>query len=238
MINLDTNSDVPLLLTNKPWGKEYQVCICSESAMWCLSLNYKASTSLHCHFMKRTGYVVLNGSVNIEFLSGNRTLNAGDFINFRPGLFHKTTALSKETILLEIESPNNKNDLLRLEDASGRKFSHIENPIDESKNNNYLFLQDNFKKIFIEKNVTIIFKLNIKLINIEEIDDIPYSKSNKSFIAVLNGLFMTNSSFPLKPPQRLLGPGDVISVSNLNRMKHVINCESIKSTCLLFEPIK
>ena len=40
----------------------------------------------------------------------------------RPGLFHSTKALSKkDSIVLEIETPINKNDLVRYKDNYGRE---------------------------------------------------------------------------------------------------------------------
>ena len=56
-------------LTEKPWGSEYLLCRSSSSALWCLLMHQDASTSFHCHPIKRTGYVVLQGEVMVEFLS-------------------------------------------------------------------------------------------------------------------------------------------------------------------------
>ena len=81
---------------------------------------------MHCHALKTTGYIVLEGSVEIEFLSSRRTLHAGESINLRRGVFHQTRAVGGNAKVMEIESPNCKDDLIRLEDLSGRENSLID----------------------------------------------------------------------------------------------------------------
>jgi uncharacterized cupin superfamily protein len=221
-------------LTKKPWGSEYLVCTSPATALWCLTLNHNASTSFHCHPLKRTGYVVVDGEVHIEFLSSNRVLKAGDFINFRPGLFHKTTAITPFATVLEIESPNLKGDLLRLEDAAGRKSSKIENPTAEAADE-ALPLVDSFAAIFKDGARAKIFGMNISLRHLTSLDDLQSLPNGNTFLMVLEGVFHTNKAYPLDPPQRLLGPGDVVSVQNLIRMKHVMDFDALNSTSILFE---
>lgn len=223
-------------LTRKPWGSEYLVCTSPTTALWCLTLNHNASTSFHCHPLKRTGYVVVDGEVHIEFLSSSRTLKAGEFINFRPGLFHKTTALTPFATVLEIESPNLKGDLLRLEDASGRKSSAIEAP-DEKGGGDILPLVESFESILKQGKAADIFKMRMTLLRFKSLGELKVKPDSKGFMMVLEGIFHTNKTYPLDEPQRLLGPGDVISVPNLFRMKHVIDLGALDITSILFEPV-
>lgn len=225
-------------LTRKPWGSEYLVCKSPATALWCLELDKNASTSFHCHPIKRTGYVVMDGTVHIEFLSSARDLKAGDFINFRPGLFHKTTALSPKAYVLEIESPNKKQDLLRLEDVSGRRSSAIEAPDDVARNNDGMPLRDSFASIFEAGKTADIFGIQVSLRRFRALSDLKAEAGKNSFLMVLEGIFPTNRSYLLDEPQRLLGPGDVISVHNLFRMEHVIDLGSLNASCLLFEVTK
>jgi mannose-6-phosphate isomerase-like protein (cupin superfamily) len=219
-------------LTKKPWGSEYLVCTSPAAALWCLALNHKASTSFHCHPLKRTGYVVVDGEVHIEFLSSARVLKAGEFINFRPGLFHKTTALTPRAMVLEIESPNLKGDLLRLEDSSGRTSSAIEAPDDGA---DALPLAESFASIFNDGATAKIFGMKISLLHFRSLDELKIAPDSKGFMMVLEGIFSTNTTYLLDEPQRLLGPGDVISVVNLFRMKHVIDLGALNITSILFE---
>jgi len=221
-------------LTKKPWGSEYLVSTSPTTALWCLSLDHKASTSFHCHPLKRTGYVVVDGEVHIEFLSSSRTLKAGEFINFRPGLFHKTTALTPKAVVLEIESPNLKGDLLRLEDASGRKSSTIEEPGHHGGAED-LPLVESFASVFKDGAVAKIYNMNISLLHFKSLDELKVKPDSKGFMMVLEGIFYTNTTYPLDEPQRLLGPGDVISIVNLFRMKHVIDLNTLNITSILFE---
>ena len=53
-------------------------------------------------------------------MNGSHKLVAGDKIMIRNGVFHSTTAVGDHLALLEVETPNDKNDLVRLEDNYGR----------------------------------------------------------------------------------------------------------------------
>ena len=110
----------------KPWGFEFELFSYENVSIWCLHIEKNLSTSLHCHPLKKTGYIVASGKVEIEFLSSKLVLTSGQKINFRPGLFHRTKALTDDVVLLEVETPKNKEDLIRLEDGSGRLNSSYE----------------------------------------------------------------------------------------------------------------
>ena len=50
----------------------------------------------------------------------SKSLRTGDSLVINKGAFHKTTALFTPAIVMEIEAPVNKNDLVRLKDLYGR----------------------------------------------------------------------------------------------------------------------
>ena len=60
-----------------------------------------------------------------------KILKAPDKLMIRPGLFHSTKSLSKDSIVLEIETPINKNDLVRYKDNYGRENKPYEGKKDE-----------------------------------------------------------------------------------------------------------
>jgi len=221
-------------LTEKPWGSEYLLCQSSSSALWCLLMHQDASTSFHCHPIKRTGYVVLQGEVMVEFLSSTRKLRSGEFINFRPGLFHKTTALRNQTVVLEIESPDCKQDLVRLEDSAGRVSSRIEAPL-PIRNENQLFMIDKFRAVFGGATSVPICDLGVSLRHFEHLEDCFAEDESPAFLMVLEGEARTNHTYLMEKSQRLLGPGDVIGVNNLMRMRHVIDEAAFDISAIFFE---
>ncbi len=115
-----------LSATKKPWGWELAL-LNDESVMFSLLwIRRGKATSFHCHPNKITGYIVLGGVAYVKFLSGEATLHPGKFLNLRPGLFHETFAKTSDCILLEIEAPPDKTDLIRLSDQAGRSDSSYE----------------------------------------------------------------------------------------------------------------
>ena len=114
-------------IIKKPWGHEYLAYENDDVGVWILCINPSQQTSTHCHPKKTTGLVVLDGSAEISFLADKRQLNALDKVMIRRGLFHSTKNISKDDIyILEIESPNDKNDLVRLNDLYGRSSKPYE----------------------------------------------------------------------------------------------------------------
>lgn len=112
----------PDSLVRKPWGFEYPIFQTDDVAVWLLHIEEGKSTSLHCHPSKNTGFLLLAGQARISFLADSKVISAPAKEMFRRGLFHRTTALSKGGIwLLEAENPNNKPDLVRLQDDHGRE---------------------------------------------------------------------------------------------------------------------
>ena len=111
----------------KPWGHEY-LCYQNEVlAIWFLHIENGQQTSLHCHPNKHSGFVVLEGTAELSFLRGKMVLHGLDKVHIFRGRFHSTRSLSKGgSFILEIETPENKTDLVRLEDAYGRKGKSYE----------------------------------------------------------------------------------------------------------------
>jgi mannose-6-phosphate isomerase-like protein (cupin superfamily) len=124
------------IIVHKPWGQEYLVYENEQVALWLLYIKKNESTSLHCHPLKTTGMVLLSGEVELSFLADKRILNAPAKAMIRRGLFHSTKALSKAgAYLFEIETPNDKLDLIRLDDIYGREDLGYETSISHIKKN-------------------------------------------------------------------------------------------------------
>jgi protease I len=109
------------IVVTKPWGHEFLVTQNNQVGLWYLFLKPGELTSLHSHPRKKTGLVVLNGTAEVSFINGKHLLHPGDKIVIRNGVFHSTRNVGDTPLeLLEVETPNDKLDIVRLEDAYGR----------------------------------------------------------------------------------------------------------------------
>jgi mannose-6-phosphate isomerase-like protein (cupin superfamily) len=115
------------VIVRKPWGYEYLAYQNADVALWVLHIRQGECTSMHCHPTKSTGLVVLEGQAEINFIADSKILNAPSKQMIRRGLFHQTHALSEDGIIMfEVETPVDKDDLVRLHDAYGRKDAGYE----------------------------------------------------------------------------------------------------------------
>ena len=109
------------LVVIKPWGYEFLVFENDAVAIWMLHIKKGHATSMHCHPLKKTSLILLSGSAMSNTFMNRRFLRDGDAIVLERGIFHSTKALTEDGIyVLEIETPPDKVDLVRLEDSYGR----------------------------------------------------------------------------------------------------------------------
>lgn len=182
----------------KPWGREY---ICWESedcAIWVLEINENKSTSFHCHTEKNTGLVVLEGEVNLKLINSEYNFKSLEKINIFRGRFHQSTAVGGSAVMIEVESPVKKKDLIRWEDSNGRKNSLYENEkviFEHPENIIKLGNKEVHTKTQIYKNLT------LDIYNPEE-----YNLSNKkhSLYILLAGAIVENN-------EKIVIPGDAMS---------------------------
>ena len=189
----------------KPWGREY---ICWESedcAIWVLEINENKSTSFHCHTEKNTGLVVLEGTVNLKLINSEYNFKALEKINIFRGRFHQSTAVGGNAVMIEVEAPVNKKDLIRWEDSNGRKNSlyEIEKVIFENTEN---IIQLGNKEIHTK--TQIYRNLTLNIYSPEE-----YNLSNKkhSLYILLAGAIVENN-------ERIVIPGDAMSKEVLTKI--------------------
>ena len=115
------------VIVRKPWGYEYLAYKNDNLALWVLNIKPGEKTSMHCHPSKTTGLVVVDGIAEINFIADSKVLQYPAKQMIRRGLFHQTCAISKnDVIMFEFETPVDKDDLVRLHDAYGRKDSGYE----------------------------------------------------------------------------------------------------------------
>ena len=103
----------------KPWG--YEICRYEDKhcAIWWLHIDAGKETSMHCHPNKATALLMRGGQATLKTLHSEHELTPGVVVIIEAGAFHRTTAKGP-TVLYEMEMPNNKRDLVRLQDSYNR----------------------------------------------------------------------------------------------------------------------
>ena len=114
-------------LVKKPWGEEYCVFRNDQVSIWLLKILPDQKTSLHCHPNKKTGLILLKGDATVNLIERSFPIEGFTKIMIRNGMFHQTHNKSDDPIyVLEIETPDKKFDLIRIEDDYGRENSGFE----------------------------------------------------------------------------------------------------------------
>jgi len=122
--NLESFHDV---VVEKPWGSEYLLFENSDVAVWVLEIEPGQQTSMHCHPDKNTSLIVLGGNAVCKTIEREITLSPGEGIYIGKKVFHQSAnRTGKSLLMMEIESPVDKFDLVRLEDGYGRIDSGYE----------------------------------------------------------------------------------------------------------------
>jgi len=121
-LTLPLATDFRSVVVLKPWGYEYLAFETAKAAAWVLHIKAGSSTSMHCHLHKRTSLLVLSGSPTVATLKSTFRLSPLDGVVIDSGVFHSTRSSTlEETVLVEIETPPDKGDLVRLTDEYGRE---------------------------------------------------------------------------------------------------------------------
>ena len=105
----------------KPWGYEYLIFENEYVAVWFLHIKHGHSTSMHCHPQKKTSLILLSGKAICNTFGHRNYLESIDAVVLEKAVFHSTKALSSGGIdVVEVETPPDKTDLVRLNDEYGR----------------------------------------------------------------------------------------------------------------------
>jgi len=211
-------------IVKKPWGYEYLAYENEHVALWFLYIKDTHSTSLHCHPRKTTGLVLLDGKAEVSFLNNTNPLLPGCKVMIRKGLFHSTKATDKKgAFVFEIETPVDKQDLVRFKDNYGREGKPYEDNTHEMpKVEDCLWItnkpQDyNFANCVLSvRNITDISMFN-------EIED-------KYNIMFLNGGLQADYG------QNVAGPGDVVVASAIKELIGVFKQVDPKTLVMIIQP--
>ena len=203
MSNYNTN------VVKKPWGYEYLAYENEQAAVWFLYIKYNHATSLHCHPNKTTGLILLDGQAETSFLNSTNPLNPTAKIMIRKGLFHSTKATDERGAwIFEIETPVDKQDLVRFKDSYGREGKPYEDETFEiPKAEDCLWIKNdpkvyNFANCILDvKNIT----------DINEFIDIDDSLN----VMFLKGGLLTDYD------QKVAGSGDIVLSSTIKELTEV-----------------
>jgi mannose-6-phosphate isomerase-like protein (cupin superfamily) len=104
----------------KPWGRETRIYDDALSEAWLLDIEPGRCTSTHAHPRKTTLLICIAGSGRLTRGDGTDIqLAPGTVVRIGAGARHRSST-SAGMRLIEFESPRDKFDLIRFEDAGGR----------------------------------------------------------------------------------------------------------------------
>ena len=136
-----------------------------------------------------------------------KILKAPDKLMIRPGLFHSTKALSKkDSIVLEIETPINKNDLVRYKDNYGRENKPYEGKKKMKKLNDEILFKIPKKfgcNIYRYKN------LRITIEKVKSIKKLIKNRKKDTIFGILSGGLVN------KNKKYVLSAGDIVRTNTI-----------------------
>ena len=194
----------------KPWGYEYLMYQSDKIGIWFLHILEGRQTSLHCHPAKKTGYILLSGEAEVSFLKDSTRLKAVSKLMIREGLFHATKAISPSGIqVIEVESPPDKTNLVRLEDEYGRKDQPYEgsDAIVPLTTDCIMFHPPELGS----PAVYTVSGVNLVIEHLENLTPL-MKRPPEEIILILDGGLVSNNG------DTILGAGDVITISTFTRL--------------------
>lgn len=210
----DDHYDYSKVVVKKPWGYEYLIFSNSSIAVWILYLKPGAQTSMHCHPGKKTSLVVLEGRVFCSTVGVRLDRSAGEGLLIEKGVFHQTTAASESgAFVMEIETPVNKRDLVRLKDKYGREGKGYETEDQHSFNTqNYNYIS--FQSLGIEHNLKKRFgqcSMTFKKLTDERVLHEVQELNPEDVLCLLQGQLLDPAERPV------IDVGDTMTVSTLRQ---------------------
>ncbi len=210
-------------IVKKPWGYEYLAYENENVALWFLYIKHTHSTSLHCHPNKTTGLILLDGKAEVSFLNDTNKLTPINKIMIRKGLFHSTKATDERGAwVFEIETPVDKQDLVRFRDSYGREGKPYEDNTHEiPKAENCLWIEDNPKTYSFANCL-----LEVK--NITDINEFLNMDDNQNIMFLKGGLLTDYH-------QKVAGPGDIVIASTIKQLSEVFKTVDQETLVMTFK---
>lgn len=207
---------------HKPWGEEYIFFENRHLSIWFLKIKKNESTSLHCHPDKKTGLILLNGKAKIKLIERNFTIKGLSKIMIRNECFHKTKAISQDIEILEIETPKNKKNLVRIKDNYGRVNKGYESKSHwRKRDGDNLFLKNSINEKIKHKNINFQISVLSK-------DNLSKLKKD-SLIIILNGHAFKNNEYNFCSKGEVLTVETAIFLSSQYKINKNIKIISISN---------
>lgn len=215
------------VIVQKPWGYEYLMFENDYVAIWILHLKRGHGTSIHCHPRKKSSLVVLSGKVVTSTLTEWFEFKPVQGVVYDAGVFHTTKALANDTFIMELESPPDKKDLVRLKDSYGREDKGYEGKNQYSrdlKKFNYVFFNKKDINWGIKKRFNDIF-ISIKKCQSNYLNEEIYKENlnNKSVYSIIEEKIVDPEH------KLLLWPGGIFDIDHIKDQKNI----RLYNNCLL-----
>lgn len=197
------------VVVKKPWGYEYLAYENEYVGLWFLKLDKDHKTSFHCHPLKTSGLFVIKGEAMVSFFEDNFIVKTGQKMMIRKGLFHSTKSVSQGgTLILEIETPKDKLDLVRLDDMYGRTAKPYEGTSEEfEKDDSCKWIQDPLQG---SSNIYNFLDVKIKVENISNTNEFNKKSDNENLMFLRGGILCNN--------QNITQPGDIVKISTIKKL--------------------
>jgi mannose-6-phosphate isomerase-like protein (cupin superfamily) len=216
--------DYKRLVVQKPWGYEYLMYENQYVAIWMLYLKENHQTSMHAHPNKKTSLLVIKGEVMCSTLEGFMSRSAGDGLVIESSVFHSTRATSKGgAIVMEIESPPNKSDLVRLKDAYGREGTGYESVSQMSRDvDKYEYID--FHGVNPKKRKTMLFGACVMSLCVHKAHKTIHTRlkhENGDILCLLAGSMHDNEG------KKILIAGEAADVTELRKISRICAFDAI-----------
>lgn len=209
----------------KPWGHEYVVFRNKKKLnVTYLSIKPNQKTSLHCHYKKKTGFIIVSGQAKIQlglYQKSSSIFKAPSKLMIRTGLFHQIqNSGSSRLEAFEFENPSDKFDLIRYEDAYGRTNENYEVKNKKNLKKKYDFFK---KKSYDYK----FEKCSIKISEYKNLEELIKISSNTTIHTILDGEIVNVLKKPVVPLGDIIKTGTLIKIAKKFKVKNKIRVFSV-----------
>lgn len=206
----------------KPWGEEYNIFRNKKKiAITYLKMKKGFATSLHCHPKKKTGFLILKGTAEVQigiYKKNIKKYPPMSILVLRPGLFHRIKASKNSDLFaLEVENPYLKNDLIRMQDNYGRSKKGY-----EKLNNTRAFNKSDSIFKIPKKNHKNKYKLNDIKIEISYYENFKNLNSydDKSISIILDGKIVSDKK------KTVITTGEIVKSYTLKQLADYFKLDS------------
>mgnify|MGYP001414026665 CR=1 FL=1 len=215
-------------IIKKPWGHEYVVFRNKKNlSVTYLRIKPNQQTSLHCHYKKKTGFIIVSGIAKIQlglYEKSTQKFTSPSKLMIRTGLFHQIKNVGKNDLeAFEFESPCDKFDLIRFQDSYGRTKKNYETSKAKKPKKRYNF--------FSKKNLE--YKFNNCSINIKyfkTFEEILENTKNSTIHTLMDGNIVNELGRNVVPYGDIVKSGTIRKLAEKFRIKNKVKIFTLNKT--------